>query len=95
MKRTAVAARLFIHTSYRRNIKPTGQFPRRDSQKTIKMTTNGAATNGHVTQDVAPKITLYTNHRCPYAHRAHIALEELNLPFKEVIIDLDTPRPQW
>ncbi|KAF2103526.1 thioredoxin-like protein [Rhizodiscina lignyota] len=38
------------------------------------------------------KIILYTNHRCPWAHRAHIALEELKLPFEEVIIDLDTPR---
>ena len=38
---------------------------------------------------------LYTNHRCPYAHRSHIALEELGLPFEETIIDLDTPRPQW
>lgn len=26
------------------------------------------------------------------AHRAHIALSELSLPFEEVIIDLDTPR---
>jgi glutathione S-transferase len=26
------------------------------------------------------------------AHRAHIALNELGLPFEEVIIDLDTPR---
>lgn len=26
------------------------------------------------------------------AHRAHIALDELNIPFKEVIIDLDRPR---
>ncbi|EME82900.1 uncharacterized protein MYCFIDRAFT_101422, partial [Pseudocercospora fijiensis CIRAD86] len=43
----------------------------------------------------SPKITLYTNHQCPYAHRAHIALKELNLPFEEVIIDLSTPRPQW
>ncbi|KAL1837875.1 hypothetical protein VTJ49DRAFT_3301 [Mycothermus thermophilus] len=38
------------------------------------------------------KLILYTNHRCPYAHRAHIALEELKVPFEEVIIDLDTPR---
>ncbi|SPJ86952.1 related to glutathione transferase omega 1 [Fusarium torulosum] len=37
-------------------------------------------------------ITLYTNHRCPFAHRAHITLQELGLPFKEEIIDLDTPR---
>ncbi|KAI5367347.1 Putative glutathione S-transferase, Thioredoxin-like superfamily, glutathione Transferase family [Septoria linicola] len=44
---------------------------------------------------VGPKITLYTNHRCPYAHRAHITLAELGIPFEEVIIDLDTPRPQW
>jgi len=39
-----------------------------------------------------PDIILYTNHRCPWAHRAHIALEELKVPFKEEIIDLDTPR---
>ncbi|KXX78462.1 Glutathione S-transferase [Madurella mycetomatis] len=38
------------------------------------------------------KIILYTNHRCPWAHRAHIALEELKVPFEEVIIDLGTPR---
>ncbi|KAL3605264.1 hypothetical protein FPOAC2_00207 [Fusarium poae] len=37
-------------------------------------------------------ITLYTSHRCPFAHRAHITLKELGLPFKEEIIDLDTPR---
>ncbi|EUC41505.1 hypothetical protein COCMIDRAFT_105965 [Bipolaris oryzae ATCC 44560] len=43
----------------------------------------------------APKITLYTNHRCPYAHRAHIVLKELGLPYEEVIIDLDTPREPW
>ncbi|KAK4125189.1 thioredoxin-like protein [Parathielavia appendiculata] len=38
------------------------------------------------------KLILYTNHRCPWAHRAHIALAELKVPFEEVIIDLDTPR---
>lgn len=42
-----------------------------------------------------PKITLYTNHACPWAHRAHIILKELGLPFDEVIIDLDTPREEW
>ncbi|KAK3072032.1 hypothetical protein LTR53_007579 [Teratosphaeriaceae sp. CCFEE 6253] len=64
------------------------------------MTTNGenngrAATNGHSSHNMAPKITLYTNHRCPYAQRAHITLDELKLPYEEVVIDLDTPRPQW
>ena len=55
-----------------------------------------ATTNGtHVNGSAQPKIHLYTNHRCPYAHRSHIALEELGLPFEETIIDLDTPRPQW
>jgi glutathione S-transferase len=49
-----------------------------------------AATNGDT-----PKITLYTNHRCPWAHRAHIAIKELGLPYEEVIIDLDTPREPW
>ncbi|KAK3629724.1 hypothetical protein LTR56_017116 [Elasticomyces elasticus] len=39
-----------------------------------------------------PKIKLYTNHNCPWAHRAHIALAELNVSFEEEIIDLWTPR---
>ncbi|KAJ5952317.1 uncharacterized protein N7479_010730 [Penicillium vulpinum] len=39
-----------------------------------------------------PKIKLYTNHNCPWAHRAHIALAELNLPYDEEIIDLYVPR---
>jgi glutathione S-transferase len=41
------------------------------------------------------KITLYTYHGCPYAHRVHIALNELGLPFTEVPIDLDKPREPW
>jgi glutathione S-transferase len=40
----------------------------------------------------AHKIKLYTNHGCPWAHRAHIALAELNVPFQEEIIDLSVPR---
>jgi len=43
----------------------------------------------------APKITLYTNHGCPWAHRAHIILNELGLEYKEVIIDLTVPREEW
>jgi len=43
----------------------------------------------------SPKITLYTNHRCPWAHRAHIVLKELGLTYEEVLIDLDTPREPW
>ncbi|KAK7942644.1 glutathione S-transferase domain-containing protein [Apiospora aurea] len=38
------------------------------------------------------KIKLYTNHGCPWAHRAHIALAELNVPFQEELIDLSVPR---
>jgi glutathione S-transferase len=41
------------------------------------------------------KITLYTNHACPWAHRAHIVLKELGLKYDEVIIDLNTPREPW
>ncbi|OCL11975.1 thioredoxin-like protein [Glonium stellatum] len=48
------------------------------------------ATNG-----TSPKITLYTNHGCPWAHRAHITLKELGLPYEEVIIDLEKPREPW
>ncbi|KAH6652627.1 thioredoxin-like protein [Truncatella angustata] len=40
----------------------------------------------------SPKLKLYTNHACPWAHRAHIALSELNVPFEEEIIDLSVPR---
>lgn len=43
----------------------------------------------------SPEITLYTNHLCPWAHRAHIAIKELGLPYKEVIIDLEKPREPW
>jgi glutathione S-transferase len=43
----------------------------------------------------APNITLYTNHRCPWAHRSHIVIKELGLPYEEVIIDLDKPREPW
>jgi len=43
----------------------------------------------------APKIKLYTNHRCPWAHRSHIVLKELGLDYEEVIIDLDKPREPW
>ena len=54
------------------------------------------ATNGsHIIDNIAPKITLYTNHGCPFAQRAHITLDELNLAYEEIIIDLETPRPQW
>lgn len=59
--------------------------------------TNGASASHSLANPgpTPPKITLYTNHGCPYAHRAHIALAELNLPYSEVIIDLTVPRPQW
>lgn len=56
--------------------------------------TNGSSTNGQA-NGIHPKITLYTNHICPFAHRAHITLAELGLPFEEVIIDLDRPRDPW
>ncbi|KAI9823859.1 MAG: hypothetical protein M1826_007605 [Phylliscum demangeonii] len=41
------------------------------------------------------KLVLYTNHGCPWAHRVHIALSELGVPYQEVIIDLETPREEW
>ncbi|KAI0173220.1 glutathione S-transferase domain-containing protein [Hypoxylon sp. FL1284] len=41
---------------------------------------------------MAAKIKLYTNHNCPWAHRAHISLAELQIPFEEEIIDLTVPR---
>ncbi|KAJ5312816.1 hypothetical protein PENANT_c007G00103 [Penicillium antarcticum] len=42
-----------------------------------------------------PKITLYTNRGCPWAHRAHIALKESGLDYEEVTIDLTKPREPW
>jgi len=60
-----------------------------------EVTYGKATANGETMRNGASQIILYTNHRCPYAHRANIALEELKLPFEEVIIDLNVPRPQW
>jgi len=50
---------------------------------------------GDATDTSRGKFTLYTNHGCPWAHRAHIALNELGLQFEETIIDLDRPRDEW
>ena len=52
-----------------------------------------AETNG--TNGTHPKYTLYTSHYCPWAHRAHIVLDELKIPYEEVIIDLSKPREEW
>lgn len=41
---------------------------------------------------MAPKISLYTAHHCPWAHRAQIALRELSLEFETIIIDINIPR---
>ena len=38
------------------------------------------------------RITFYTNPLSPWAHRIHILLAELNLPYELVLIDLDRPR---
>lgn len=43
----------------------------------------------------SPKIILYTNRGCPWAHRAHIALKESGLDYDEVTIDLNVPREPW
>ncbi|KAJ5098729.1 hypothetical protein N7532_005730 [Penicillium argentinense] len=43
----------------------------------------------------SPKITLYTNRGCPWAHRAHIALKEVGVEYEEVTIDLTVPREPW
>lgn len=56
---------------------------------------NVIAMNDHSQNGTLPKITLYTNHACPYAHRAHITLKELGLAYEEVFIDLATPREPW
>ncbi|CAK7231653.1 hypothetical protein SBRCBS47491_008003 [Sporothrix bragantina] len=42
-------------------------------------------------EDPAP-IVFYTNRNCPWAHRAHIALAEMGLCYKEVHIDYSVPR---
>lgn len=78
----------FTYRAATSSIKPKSIKTNNPSIATMTTT----ATNGH---GPSPKITLYTNHSCPYAHRAHITLSELNLPHEEVIIDLNTPRPQW
>ncbi|KAJ8613068.1 hypothetical protein MRB53_037120 [Persea americana] len=63
-------------------------------QATSKMATYATHSTGS-TNGIAPKIKFYTNHGCPWAHRAQITLKELGLPYEEVIIPLDKPREQW
>ncbi|KAL1896938.1 hypothetical protein Cpir12675_002587 [Ceratocystis pirilliformis] len=41
------------------------------------------------------KLTFYTNRRCPWCRRVHAVLRELGTEVEEVIIDLNTPRPDW
>ncbi|KAJ9661544.1 hypothetical protein H2198_001924 [Neophaeococcomyces mojaviensis] len=50
---------------------------------------------GDATENSQGKFVLYTNHGCPWAHRAHIALKELGLQYDETIIDLERPRDEW
>jgi len=38
------------------------------------------------------KITLYTAHHCPFAHRVQIVLRELNLEFETCLIDITISR---
>lgn len=41
---------------------------------------------------MAPTITLYTAHHCPFAHRVQIALRELELKFETYLVDITVPR---
>lgn len=43
---------------------------------------------------MANKITLYTAHHCPFAHRVQIALRELKLDFETSLVDITVPRTQ-
>lgn len=40
----------------------------------------------------SPKIKLYTHPLSPWSHRAHIALDELKVPYEQEIVDITTPR---
>ena len=51
--------------------------------------------NMAIIDSTSPKITLYTNHGCPFAHRAHVVIKELGLEYEQVIIDLTKPREPW
>jgi glutathione S-transferase len=41
---------------------------------------------------MAPVITLYTAHHCPFAHRVQTALRELGLEFETRLVDITAPR---
>lgn len=41
---------------------------------------------------MAPKITLYTAHHCPWAQRCQIAVRELGLDVETVLVDITVPR---
>jgi len=62
------------------------------STSTSKPTPTSPASKFNMGSVKNPEIILYTNHTCPWAHRAHIVLKELGLEFKSEIIDLSVPR---
>ncbi|KIW68200.1 hypothetical protein PV04_04161 [Phialophora macrospora] len=64
------------------------------SSASIPATTSAQVSGTNDAGDHA-KITLYTNHGCGWSHRVHIVLKELGLEYKEVLIDMDVPRPDW
>ncbi len=72
-------------------INPQAAAKKRFLHKFAPYSSMAATTNGNH----QPAIKFYTNHGCPWAHRAHIVLKELGLPYEEVIIDLGTPREPW
>jgi len=42
--------------------------------------------------NTSPKVILYTNYQCPWAHRAQIAIKEIGIEYETVHIDLSVPR---
>jgi glutathione S-transferase len=43
----------------------------------------------------SPKIIFYTHSHCPWAHRVHIVLKELEVPYEEVPVDLHVLKEPW
>ena len=70
---------------------PTGQTPATASLPKVQLPIRKRALLTHSLSTVI----LYTNHVCPWAHRAHITLRALKIPYEEVIIPLDRPREPW
>lgn len=89
------ARKLFVSLSFQDYITSPSSLQQTRKTKTTAKPSRISCIRMAAVNGTSPKVTLYTNHGCPFAHRAHITIKELGLEHEEVVIDLTKPRDPW